>query len=96
MVTGHCSYEYNPTERYQHRDWGTHCGRTTYAGFEVIETPKLVNGEVEIVKTVSQRDQADPWCPLHGGTKNPRPPIKNTDPESVPNGGEEYTTKEVD
>lgn len=94
-VTGRCTYTYNPTERYQHPEWGSECGRTTYAAFTTQEFPRLnENGEVVIEVKPVERDQPDPWCPTHGGTKDPRPPAKDIDPEKVPDA--DVTTLKVE
>lgn len=88
-ITGTCQYVYNPTERYQNRHWGESCGRETYAAYETGEEPEMQsNGQVKQIKFSRERDQADPYCPLHGGTRNP------TDDPEEDNGdiftGEEY------
>lgn len=86
-VTGSCTYDYSPTERYQHPEWGSQCGRTTFAGFETVSTPvRQTDGSVKIVEDLRERDQPDPWCPLHGGTADPNEPVEihDAEPSDVP------------
>lgn len=75
-LTGSCTYQYNPTELYQHRDWGAHCGKTTYAAYvEVVAPAKQADGSVKEVSSLVEREQADPYCPAHGGTADPSLPV---------------------
>jgi hypothetical protein len=93
-VRGSCTYSYNPTERYQHPEWGSECGRVTFAGYEEVEVPRLIEGNVIIEKKLVERDQPDPWCPAHGGTPDPTPPANDIADDNVP--ADNVTTLKVE
>lgn len=87
MTTGACQYRYNASEQYQMRGPGggneSHCCAVTYP---ISDEPEVVpvtvrpdQGEpyVQFVRTgqLLPRDQADPFCPRHGGTPKPAAPV---------------------
>jgi len=68
-----CHYEYNPSELYQNPGHGNVCGRETFQGSEDYEdVTKDSSGNVQIQTKTRLRDAYDPFCPEHGGTKDPR------------------------
>jgi hypothetical protein len=68
-----CVYRYNPSEQYRLKH-GNICGAPTFPGFETVETAVRdpITGDVSIKVTEQLMEQADPYCPKHGGTKDPR------------------------
>ena len=79
MLDGLCQYAFNPTEQYQHPEWGSHCGQKTYAGYEETSAPRRQSdGSVKIETELVQREQLDPYCPFHGGTPDPAAPQDRT------------------
>jgi hypothetical protein len=77
-VIGACTYEFNPSERYRAPGGGEQCGRPTYAIEDVPEilVQPLPDGSAQVVTTGRKlsREVADPYCPLHGGTRDPDAP----------------------
>lgn len=74
-----CNYAYNPSEIYQRTKPGmgveTHCGART---FPAVDEPEQIpvrqaDGTYRMQPTgrLLAREQADPYCPAHGGSSEP-------------------------
>jgi len=76
-MPGRCKYRYTPAEEYANPGQGETCGARTFHRHDVMETHQQLdeNGVVQHVETgrILPREEPDPFCPLHGGTRNPNP-----------------------
>lgn len=84
---GYCQYRFNPSELYQRTKPGTGvettCGAATYPAADEPELAavRLPDGASVLRPTgrLVERGHADPYCPAHGGSPEPPPPIPTVD-----------------
>lgn len=86
MFTSYCRYQYNPSEQYQRAKPGqgveTVCGSATYPAADEPELIPVRTGDGTQYRPSGRylpRDQADPYCPAHGGSPEPPPPPVSVD-----------------